>query len=239
VKARYPVVILAGGLATRMHPLTERVPKSMLEVAGLPFIDHQLAYLAEQGVRDVVMSVGFLGEMLESHVGDGRQFGLSVRYSYDGDKLLGTGGAVRKAAHGLTKPFFVLYGDSYLPIEWGKVQHAFDSADGDGLMTVYQNADLWDVSNVIFRDGKVIVYDKFTKTPDMSHIDYGLEIFRPSVFEAWPAGEFFDLARVMTKLVADGRMIGYEATNRFYEIGSHTGYSELDAILTKRPHFQS
>jgi N-acetyl-alpha-D-muramate 1-phosphate uridylyltransferase len=232
----YPVVILAGGLATRMRPLTQKLPKSLLEVAGKPFIDHQLAYLASQGIREAVLSVGFLGEMLEAHVGDGSRFGIQVSYSYDGSKLLGTGGAVKKAARNIQTPFFVLYGDSYLPIDWRSVQDTFDNSQGDGLMTVYQNKDLWDASNVVFKDGHVVVYDKFKKSPDMAFIDYGLEIFRPEVFEAWPVDEPFDLALVMSKLVAAGRMIGYEATHRFYEIGSHAGYGELDAILSKKPN---
>lgn len=231
---RYPVVVLAGGLATRMRPLTETVPKAMLEVAGAPFVDHQLRELSRQGVREVVLAVGFLGEQVEAFVGDGGRYGLNVRYSYDGPKLLGTGGAVRQAARGLDTPFFILYGDSYLQLDWADVQRKFDNGDGDGLMTVFHNGDRWDSSNVIFRDGEVVVYDKKIKSPEMNYIDYGLEIMRPDVFDSYAQDAVFDLAEVMTALVARRRMIGYEVRRRFYEIGSPAGYAELEELLSSQ-----
>ena len=113
-----PVAILAGGLATRLRPITEKIPKSLVDVAGEPFIVRQLDYLFRQRVRDVVLCIGYLGEMIEAVVGDGSRFGLRVSYSIDGPILLGTGGALRRAAPLLGEAFFVLYGDSYLPVDY-------------------------------------------------------------------------------------------------------------------------
>src|SRR5271163_370338 len=117
-EAMFAVAILAGGLATRMRPVTERIPKSMIEVAGRPFIEHQLELLQAENVKNVVLCVGHLGEMIQAHIGDGKRFGLSVSYSFDGERLLGTGGALRRALPLLGHDFFVLYGDSYLDISY-------------------------------------------------------------------------------------------------------------------------
>ena len=166
-EAGFPVAILAGGLATRMHPLTERIPKALLEVAGRPFIEHQLALLRREGVRRVVLCVGFLGEMIEARIGDGTRFGLSVSYSFDGERLLGTGGALRRALPMLGEHFFVLYGDSYLDIAYAPVQAAYRESGLPALMTVFRNEGRWDTSNVLYDGNKVVRYDKAHPTADM------------------------------------------------------------------------
>jgi NDP-sugar pyrophosphorylase family protein len=230
-----PVAILAGGLATRLRPLTEKVPKVLLPVAGKPFLAHQLELLRRQGMRRVVLCLGYLGEMVVRQFGDGRDWGMQLEYSFDGPTLLGTGGALRQALPKLGGKFFVLYGDSYLTVSFGLVAEAFDQSGRRGLMTVYRNEGLYDTSNVLFRDGRVVVYDKTARLSEMRHIDYGLSLFGASVFEEWPEKERFDLAEVMRRLVAQGELAGFEVPDRFYEIGSPAGLAELERLLSSAP----
>ena len=230
-KVSLPVAILAGGLATRLRPLTETVPKVLIEVAHKPFLEHQLAGLREQGVEKVVLCVGFLGETIQERYGDGRSQGIHVSYSFDGPKLLGTGGAIRKALPMLGDAFFVMYGDSYLTINFAEVEDAFRRLGKPGLMTLFHNRDLWDTSNVCYADGFIKRYDKILRDQEMQHIDYGLSVFKSEVFAEYAADEALDLARVMRTLVDRGEMAGFEARERFYEIGSHAGLQELNEYL--------
>ena len=223
----YPAVILSGGLASRMREYTETIPKAMLDIAGKPFIDRQLSMLKTQGVGHVFLCIGHLGEMIEAYAGDGSKYGLKLTYSYDGDKLLGTGGAVKKIIDILPDTFFVLYGDSYLEIPYDPLVEAFSSSDKKGLMTVYENADLYDASNVIFQNGELIAYRKHNKTDEMRHIDYGLGILRKEVFDDFPPDTAFDLAGIYEKLVNEKELLGFEVFKRFYEIGSPGGLQEL------------
>lgn len=235
--ATVPVAILAGGLATRLRPITEKIPKSLVSVAGEPFLAHQLRLLHSRGVRRAVMCVGYLGEMIEKEVGDGAAFGIELRYSFDGPKLLGTGGALRQALPMLGEEFFVLYGDSYLPIDYAAVLESFHTSGKPGLMTVFRNEGAWDTSNVHFENGRIVRYDKREKTPEMRHIDYGLGVFRAPVFAERAAGEAFDLADVQRGLVAKGELAGHEVFQRFYEVGSHAGLAELETILRPSPPY--
>jgi len=222
-----PIVVLSGGLATRMKPFTENIPKAMIDVAGKPFIHWQLKMFKEKGINDVILCVGHLGEMIEEYVGDGSDYDLHLTYSYDGDKLLGTGGAIKKVEDKLPESFFIQYGDSYLELSYAQIAKAFQSAGKMGLMTVYKNDDLYDASNVIFEDGNLICYSKKNKTPQMHHIDYGLGILRKDAFSDFQESEVFDLAEVYEKLANEDKLFGYEVFNRFYEIGSHDGLMEL------------
>src|SRR5690349_10715173 len=178
-----PVAILAGGLATRLRPVTEKIPKALVEVNGEPFLAHQLRLLSASGIRRVTLCVGYLGEMLQAYAGDGRRFGLEVSYSFDGAELRGTAGAVAQARELLGESFFVLYGDSYLPCDYAAVERAFEESGKPALMTVYHNRDRWDTSNVEFRGGRILAYDKTVRTSAMRHIDYGLGVFHCSAFD--------------------------------------------------------
>lgn len=231
----FPVAILAGGLATRMRPLTETIPKSLLPVAGQPFLHHQLALLQRQGAAHAVLCVGYLGERIREAFGDGKRYGLELDYSFDGPVLLGTGGAIRQALPKLGDSFFVLYGDSYLPIDFRQVAQSFQESGRAGLMTVFRNEGRFDASNVWFENGEIRVYDKQHRRSEMRHIDYGLSLFRAEVFRSYPEGEAFDLATVMQDLVRKSEMAGYETTERFYEIGSPQGLEELETYLRRRP----
>lgn len=229
-----PVAILAGGLATRLRPITEKIPKSLVPVAGRPFLAHQLEMLQARGIRRVVLCIGFLGEMIQREFGF-EACGIKLDYSFDGEKLLGTGGALKRALPRLGDEFFVLYGDSYLPIQYAPVADSFHRSGKAGLMTVYHNRGQYDTSNVVFRDGEIAVYDKQARLPEMQHIDYGLSLFRASVFAPYAAGQAFDLAQVMGRLVQAGQLAGYEVPERFYEMGSPAGLAELEKLLAPHP----
>ena len=228
-----PVAILAGGLATRLRPITEKIPKSLVPVAGRPFLAHQLELLHTRGIRRAVLSIGYLGEMIQREFGD-EAFGVKLDYSFDGEKLLGTGGAIKCALPKLGEEFFVLYGDSYLPIEYAPVAEFFRRSGKSGLMTVYRNEGKYDTSNVVFAGGEIKIYDKKNRSPEMRHIDYGLSLFKASVFDSYSADQIFDLAEVMGRLVREKQLAGYEVPERFYEMGSPAGLAELETLLQSK-----
>lgn len=229
-----PVAVLAGGLATRLRPITERIPKALVEVAGRPFIEWQLEQLRSANIRKVVLCTGYLGEMVEQVVGDGRSFGLQVLYSHDGHQLLGTGGALKKAVPLLGDAFFVLYGDSYLPIDFQQIETAYAASGCSGLMTLLANQNQWDKSNALLKNGRLIEYNKRKPKPQMQHIDYGLGVLRADCFASYLAAEPFDLADLYHDLSLQGDLHGYEVYNRFYEIGSHNGLAETEHYLRQQ-----
>ena len=229
-----PVAILAGGLATRLHPMTRIIPKALIEVADKPFIEYQLGYLQKQGVSSVVLCVGYLGGMIKEVVGDGSRWNLHVSYSPDGPVLLGTGGALKQALPLLGEKFFILYGDSYLPINFSKVQGAFLESGQLGLMTVLKNKNQWDKSNVQFEQGHLIEYNKVAITTRMHYIDYGLGLLKSSALDSYSQNESFDLAKVYNDLSLSGELAGYEVLERFYEIGSHQGIADTQTYLLQQ-----
>lgn len=232
-----PVVILAGGLATRLRPITEKIPKSLVEVAGEPFINRQLKYLEQQGIKKVTLCIGYLGEMVQSVVGDGSQFGIDITYSLDGIKLLGTGGAIKKALPFLDERFFVLYGDSFLPISFSKVEEKFTASLKPALMTILRNADQWDKSNVSYVGGELIKYDKEFPSPDMAYIDYGLGVLSKKLFESYRQDTPFNLSQIYKNLSLKSDLEGYPVDSRFYEIGSHQGLKETAHYFLNRGEF--
>ena len=227
-----PVAILAGGLATRMRPFTQGVPKSLLRVAGRPFIHWQLDLLARQGVTDVVLCLGHLGEQIRADVGSGARFGVNARYSFDGQSLLGTGGALRRALPMLGASFFVLYGDSYLPNSFAAARMAFAATTTAGLMTIFRNENRWDRSNVEYRDGRIIEYNKHAPRSGMTHVDYGLSVLSARALEDCPTGTAFDLADVFHGLARRDELAGLEVSERFYEIGSLAGLQATEGYLS-------
>lgn len=229
----FPVAILAGGLATRLRPLTETIPKSLIEINGEPFLWHQLRLLRENGVSRVVLCVSHLGERVQESAGDGREFGLHIDYSFDGSILLGTAGALKRAQSLLGENFFVLYGDSYLPIDMGAVEAAFLASGKTGLMTVYSNQGQWDTSNVEFAGGRIVAYDKKHRTPRMRYIDYGLGVFHRRAFAGMAPGSVMDLALLYQELLAKDDLAAFRVNERFYEIGSAAGIQELSEALKK------
>jgi N-acetyl-alpha-D-muramate 1-phosphate uridylyltransferase len=222
-----PMAILAGGLARRLRPITELIPKSLVDVQGEPFISHQLRLLSARGIQRVVLCVQYRGELIQQAVGDGKRFGIRVEYSFDGPVLLGTAGAIKRAFPLLEESFFVLYGDSYLPCDYAAVQAAFEESRRPALMTVFQNDGRWDKSNVAFHDGSIVAYDKENQTPGMRHIDYGLGVFSRGAFEIVRDNQAYDLADLYRNLVKTGELAAFEVSERFYEIGSFAGLEEL------------
>jgi NDP-sugar pyrophosphorylase family protein len=224
-----PVCILAGGLGTRLGQRVRYVPKPLLNVAGEPFLLHQLRLLATHGVRKVVLCVGYRGEQIESQVGEMR-FGIDIRYSRDTPGLDGTLGAVRHALPLLGDRFLVLYGDTYLRIDYAAVARAWGASGMPAVMTVLRNEGRWDTSNVVYREGVVVRYDKHAPTPEMTWIDYGLGGLTVDALSAVEEDER-DLANLYRRLAATGCLFGYEATERFYEIGTQRALAETSAFL--------
>lgn len=227
------VVILAGGLATRLRPLTEKIPKSLVLVGGRTFIDYQLELLARSGVTDVLLCIGVYGDQIRAHCGDGSRYGLRITYSDDGPEPRGTGGALLHARALLPERFFIMYGDSYLLCPYRDIWETFTRATSQGLMTVYENRNAYDRSNVVVEGGRVVVYDKIGVTSNMRYIDYGLSLFRQEVFQFAPPEAAFDLAALHRMLIARGELLAYEVPTRFYEIGSPAGLQEFDELVRK------
>jgi MurNAc alpha-1-phosphate uridylyltransferase len=227
-----PVCILAGGLGTRLGQVVADTPKPLLEVAGAPFLRHQLRLLKAHGARRVVLCVGYLGERIEAALGDGADEGLELSYAYDGPDLRGTAGAIRGALDQLGDAFLVLYGDTYLRIDYTAVQATFVASGQPALMTVLRNEGRWDVSNVLLSDDgtRIAAYDKRAPTPEMKWIDYGLGILTAEALDAAGPDEP-DLSGAYHELARTGRLAAYEATERFYEIGTPEALAETDAFL--------
>ena len=226
-------VILAGGMGTRMRPDTERVPKSMLDVAGRPFIEWQLELLARSGIHDVVLCIAHLGDVIRAHVGDGTRHGVSVRYAEEEPgRLLGTAGALRAAVGLLAPRFLVTYGDSYLRFDYGAplrvLQH---HPDCEGVMAIHPNAGHLEPSNVVTDGDWVLHYRKNATGPEFDHIDYGATALRREVVEALPPGVPVGLDRVQEDLAARGRLRALVVHDRFFEIGSAAGRADLEHHL--------
>ncbi|OUU65205.1 MAG: nucleotidyl transferase [Candidatus Pelagibacter sp. TMED64] len=226
-----PVLILAGGLATRLRPLTERIPKALVPVANKPFVIHQLEFLKGQGIRKVILCTGYRADQIKAVVGNGSAYGLEVSYSEDGDTLLGTGGAIIKALPLAGSAFFVLYGDSFLPISFAEVESEWRRSQKPALMSVFRNEGQWDSSNVLFEDQTVIEYDKHRPRPSMNYIDYGLAVLSADLFSDRKPAIPFDLADLYHDLSLSRRLAGMEVFERFYEIGSPEGLAEAEAYF--------
>ena len=228
-----PVAILAGGLATRLRPITETIPKSMIEICGTPFAHWQMKQLAKAGVTEIVYCVAYKSEMIKKYLGDGSKYGVKVGYSHDGPNQLGTGGAIIKALPYLGDKFMVLYGDSYLPIDFTKVEKEYYQCGKPALMTVYANSGRFDESNADFTGGILNRYQKGVSSKEMTHIDYGLSCFDKLAFSSYSRESPMDLAQICTELVCSNQMVGYEVFERFYEIGSHQGILDFTSYVER------
>ena len=225
------VVILAGGLGTRLRPLTLEKPKSMIEIEGKPFLQYQIELLRRQGVEDIVLCIGYLGEKIEEYFGDGRKFGVRIKYSRE-EKPLGTAGALKKAENLLEDPFFTLYGDSYLFADLKAIYAWFMERTKLALMTVYKNYDRYDRSNTVIEGEFVKKYDKRNKTSDMIYIEYGLNLFRKKVLDLIP-DKPYGLEDLFPRLAEMKELLAYEVFERFYEIGSPKGLYEFTEFVRR------
>ena len=226
-------VILAGGLATRLKPITEKIPKSMLKIKDTPFLEYQIELLGKNNIDEIIVCVGYLSKQIESYFGNGERFGVNIKYSYEKDQLLGTGGAIRNAWSLLQNNFFVIYGDSYLNINYGAVYRYFLKINYSSLLVIYKNKNKWDKSNVVFKSGVVELYDKKSQTPEIKYIDYGLSILSKKVIKEVPEGVFYDLANLYKRLAREKKLAGYEVFRRFYEIGSKRGLKEFKDFMER------
>jgi NDP-sugar pyrophosphorylase family protein len=237
--AQFPTtIILAGGLGTRLGPVSRQSPKCLMPVADQPFIAHQLRLLRREGVNNVVLCLGHLGEQVRDYVRDGSAFDLSVKYVFDGERLLGTGGAIgRVIESGALEQqdhFALIYGDSYLDVPFAPIYETFVRSGKPALMTVLLNENRWDKSNVVMRDGMIVVYDKKNQTPDMRHIDFGLLIFSRQCFAGRNSDQPFDLSILLQELVSVGHLAAFEVTQRFYEIGTPDSLAETDQYIRSK-----
>jgi NDP-sugar pyrophosphorylase family protein len=232
----YPVAVLAGGLGLRLRELTgTQLPKAMVPVLGRPFVDWKLETLAAAGVTDVVLLVGHSGDHIRDHVGNGDRFGLAVTYVEDGPELRGTGGALLHALPALPACFWVTYGDTLLDVDLGAAESAFDSSGCRALMTVLHNRDQWQPSNALVDDGFVVDYGKSPAPPGAEHIDYGMLLFRRSAWDCRNADEVFDLAEVLSPLIAQREVVAFDVRSRFHDIGTPEAVRETETFLSRTP----
>lgn len=224
-------VILAGGLGTRMRPLTESLPKAMIPVEGRPFLEYQIGLLRRGGIRHVVLCVGYRGECIEAYLGDGSRFGVDLSYSDDGDDLLGTAGAIKKAEPLLEDAFFVVNGDSYLLLDYRSVMAEARRSNRLGLMVVYRNRNRFERSNVDIDGDLVTVYDRDGRTPGLEYIDFGATVLRKEALRFVPAGRPFSQDQLWQILIGRHQLGAFETRQRFYEIGSTWGLEDFRRLV--------
>lgn len=233
------VAVLMGGLGTRLLEYTKECPKPLVDVCGKPFFHYQLTLMAKQGFKKFLFLIGYRAEMIEEYFGDGSAYGVSIRYCYDGKELLGTGGAVRRAFPYLEDDFLLMYGDSFMDIDFEESLYRYEEGKKQGakaLMTVLLNQGKYDKSNVIMQDGRLVLYDKKNPLPEMNAIDYGICIYEKSVFASYEENVKFDVAQIQNTLSAVGEMVPHVVTRRFYEIGSPASLMEFTEYVKHRFH---
>jgi len=227
-------VILAGGLGTRLRPITQTVPKPMVPVAGVPYLEHQLRELARQGVRDIVLLTGYLGEQIEEYFGDGAGLGLALRYSRE-EHPMGTGGALRLAAGLLDKSFLIIYGDSYLPIDYPDVLTALNRSTAAAVVVVYDNrlGDTSVQSNIdVDTHGFVARYEKGGE--GLTYVEAGVLAFRQEVVDLITPGRVVSLEKeIFPQLISRRALLAYPTQQRFYDIGTPDRLRAIEALLTQ------
>jgi len=231
------VAILAGGLATRLRPLAEKIPKSMIRIGGKPFLEYQIDLLKRKGIRDIVLCIGYLGDQIKEYFEDGKRFGVQIQYSHESSRLLGTAGALKKAEELLKDEFFVMYGDSYLFLNFQAIASYFHQFDKQALMVVYKNYDRYDNSNIAIEGNLVKQYSKKEKTKEMIYIDYGVSMLRKMVLDLVPQNIPYPLEELFSKLISQKEVLAYEVKKRFYEVGSQKGLVEFQGYLERRRRY--
>ena len=226
------VAILAGGLATRLGDLARNRPKSMVKVCGKPFLEYQLELLRRGGIKNIILCIGHIGEQIERQFGNGRKYGVNIKYSFE-DRLLGTAGALKKAEQLLDNIFFTMYGDSYLFLDFPAAMRYFKSQNKLALMTVYKNYDRYDRSNTVIEGNLVKKFSKKEKTEAMVYIEYGANIFKKEALEIIPEDQFYSLDNLFPTLIDKEELLAFEVRERFYEIGSLQGLKEFEDFIRK------
>lgn len=226
------MVIFCGGLATRLGNLAKDTPKSMIKIEGKPFLEYQIEILKKQSINDIVLCVGYLSEKITEYFGDGKKFGVNIRYSHDGEESLGPIGALKKAESLLDNVFFTMYGDSYVFVDFKKVHSYFLQYDKKALMIVYQNYDKYDTSNIVVNNGIVTRYNQ-EKTTDMTYIDYGVQVLRRKILKSIPKNTFFSTKDFFSKLTKEDELLAFEVNKRFYHIGNLNALEEFKKYIEK------
>lgn len=236
------VVVLLGGLGTRLNKLEPNIPKAMVDIYGKPFFYYQLQLMKWRGFRNFIFCIGHKGDTIKAYFRNGHRFGVSIRYSYDGEKLLGTAGALRKAFPFLKKDFIVIYGDSYIDVDYSELVYTYykikTKENKKGLLAIFKNENRYDKSNIVFKNNGLLKYDKKNISLDMKYIDYGISILDKSIIEKIPKAKYVDLASVYHNLVDKGLMAGFEVKNRFYEIGRPSSLNEFKKFIQHRMSFK-
>jgi len=225
------MVILAGGLATRLGDLSANTPKSMIPVCGRPFIEHQISLVRAAGITDFVLCIGHFGNQIRDHLGTGEKLGVRITYSDEGEHLLGTGGALKKAAPFLEDAFCLMWGDSFLMLDYADIIETFWRRKSKALMVVYRNENKGEKSNVALGRGKVLAYDKWYADHGMKYIDNGLTVVSKQILDRLPGDSVCDIERVFQELAQEGSLDAYETSHCFYEIGSVAGLRDLERFL--------
>ncbi|MCR5421656.1 MAG: HAD-IIIA family hydrolase [Lachnospiraceae bacterium] len=231
------VVVLMGGLGTRLKEYTKECPKPLVKVCGKPFFDYSLRLLIHHGFKKFLFLIGYRADMIEDYYGDGSSLGISISYCYDGKELLGTGGAVRRAYDYLEDDFLLMYGDSFMDIDYEETLYRYYEGKSRGmqaLMTVLKNGNRFDKSNVIMDGSSIRLYDKMNMTPEMDYIDYGVCIYEKKLFDDFEVGVKFDIAILQNRLSIDKKMTAHIVTKRFYEIGSPAALNEFTEYVKHR-----
>ena len=228
------IILLAGGLGTRLKNLTEKIPKSLVTINNKPFIYHQLSLLKKNNIKNVIICTGHFSHKIKDYVGDGHKFGLNINYSDDGKNLLGTGGALKKAALLTNGPFFIMYGDSYLDINFCDIFNFYRDNHEIPVMTIFKNNNMWDKSNICYKDNKILSYEKLSKNEDILYIDYGLSIMHKKDLINFNRKDKFDMSLIFSYLLDNNSLIGYEVFTRFYEVGSMSGINDLELYLQRK-----
>ena len=222
---------MAGGLATRLRPITEKIPKGLVEIDGKPFLEYQIKLLKKYEIKNIILCVGYKGEMIEEYFGDGENFGVKISYSKE-SKPLGKGGAIRKAFNKLRKNFFVMYGDAYLNFDYKDIISFYEKSKGTAVLSIYKNKGKYDSSNVILDNNGKVLYDKSNPSSNMEYIDYGLSVLNKDLVKKFiPSQGFYDLADFYNEISKKELLLGYEVNERFYEIGSFGGLDEFKKYI--------
>lgn len=223
-------VILAGGVGTRMRPLTYQIPKAMILIQGKPFLEYQLELLKKNNLNNILLCLGYLGEQIKDYFQDGKDMGMNIQYSFE-KELLGTGGALKKAENLLEDSFLVMYGDSYLPFDFQKAISFFKQFNKLGLMTVFHNMNKYEPSNVIIQGNLIKHYSKTETSPNMEYIDYGVSIFRKQALKLVLDNQIFDLSQLHQSLIKKKEFLAYSVEQRFYQTGSPKGLEEFKQYI--------
>ncbi len=226
------IAILAGGLSTRLYPITKKIPKSMVKINGRPFFEYQIDLCKKNGIEEIVLCVGHLWEQIRNHFGDGSRFGIKIIYSVENERL-DTGGALKNALPHLDERFFVMYGDSYLDVDWQEIADFHEKSDALGLMTTYQNNWQIEPSRVLLTpNGYVAEFNKENPRPEMKFLEYGLNILPKFIInkiaeKSFPISRYFDL------FIEKKQLISFESKKRFYEIGCREGKEAFKKYISK------